>query len=468
MTNVRRPKSAAADDCPPFPGSCPERAQSLGQPRGLAILAATEFWERVSFHGMQALLVLFMVDQLLLPGHVEHIIGFRQFRSAIEAVTGPLSVQALASQIFGLYVGLIYFTPTLGGLLGDRLVGRCGGVCIGGLLMAAGHFCMAFERPFLLALLLLIIGAGCLRGNLLAQVGSLYANDDRRRADGFQIYVAVLNTGALFAPLISGTLAQVYGWHIGFAFAGFGMLVGLLVYLIGQPYMPAEVSLETRRKRMLLNPAERRIALYLLMMLPMLALFWVGQAQIWNTYNIWARDHLELRVGSWTIPVPWLQTFEGIGAVGMMPVVVWLWRQQAALGSEPDEFTKISVGCLVYATMLVWLACSGLVVDPNGKVPLPWIIVFHILSQVGYLYVSPVAVALFSRAAPPTLSATMVSVYYVSAFAGSTVSGRLGGLYERLSPMRFWLVHAGIVYCGGLLVMICAPRLRRELAGRLR
>src|ERR1700722_4300196 len=212
MINERRPESAAADDCPPLAASCPERVQSLGQPRGLAFLAATEFWERVSFHGMQALLVLFMVDQLLLPGHVEHIIGFQQFRSAIEAVTGRLSVQALASQIFGLYVGLIYFTPTLGGLLGDRLVGRRGGVCIGGLLMTAGHFCMAFERPFLLALLLLIIGAGCLRGNLLAQVGSLYANDDRRRADGFQIYVAVLNTGALFAPLISGTLAQVYCW----------------------------------------------------------------------------------------------------------------------------------------------------------------------------------------------------------------------------------------------------------------
>src|ERR1043166_9498310 len=141
----------------------------FGHPRGLVFLAGTELWDRISFHGMQALLVLYMVEQLLLPGHVERIVGFGAVRAAIESVTGPLSVQALATQIFGLYVGLVYVTPVFGGLLGDRVLGRRRAVALGALLMTAGHFCMAFDASFLLALLLLILGAGTLRGNLAPQ-----------------------------------------------------------------------------------------------------------------------------------------------------------------------------------------------------------------------------------------------------------------------------------------------------------
>jgi proton-dependent oligopeptide transporter, POT family len=182
----------------------------FGHPRGLIVLAGTEFWDRISFHGMQALLVLYMAEQLLLPGHVAHVVGFAAFRSVIEAVTGPLSNQALATQIFGVYVGLVYFTPLLGGVLGDRLLGRFHTVALGAILMSAGHFCMAFDRSFLLALLLLVLGAGCLRGNLMSQVGALYSTADRRRDDGFQIYYALLN-GSIFAgSMISGRLGGLY------------------------------------------------------------------------------------------------------------------------------------------------------------------------------------------------------------------------------------------------------------------
>lgn len=156
----------------------------LDHPRGLYVLAATELWERISYHGMQALLVLYMVEQLLLPGHIERIAGFERYRAIVEAVTGPLSTQALAAQTFGLYTGLIYFTPVIGGAIGDRITGRRGAVAAGALLMTAGHFSLAFDRSFLVALLLLILGAGLLRGNLSAQIKSLYADGDRREADG--------------------------------------------------------------------------------------------------------------------------------------------------------------------------------------------------------------------------------------------------------------------------------------------
>ncbi|MET0270956.1 MAG: oligopeptide:H+ symporter, partial [Sphingomonas sp.] len=194
----------------------------LGHPRGLAYLAFAEAWERFSFYGMQTLLVLYMVGQLLRPGHVENVAGFPAFRAALEAAYGPLPPQALASAIFGLYAGLIYLTPIAGGLLADRLIGRTRTVTLGATLMVAGHFLMAFDASFLIALACLILGCGCFKGNIAAQVGGLYAAGDLRRADAFQIYYLGINAGVIVSPLICGTLGEVYGWHYGFGAAGVG------------------------------------------------------------------------------------------------------------------------------------------------------------------------------------------------------------------------------------------------------
>src|SRR3954464_10943242 len=153
-------------------------ATFLGHPKGLLYLAFTEAWERFSYYGMSALVVLFMVNQLLLPGHVEHIGGFTAFRSALESIFGRLSSQALASQIFGLYSGFVYFTPLLGGMIADRWIGQRNAVVIGALSMSGGHIAMAFDQSFLLALVLLITGSGFLKGNISAQVGSVYPADD--------------------------------------------------------------------------------------------------------------------------------------------------------------------------------------------------------------------------------------------------------------------------------------------------
>jgi POT family proton-dependent oligopeptide transporter len=435
----------------------------LGQPRGLLVIGCTELWERISFHGMQALLVLYMADQLLLPGHVEHILGFIGFRKAIEGVTGALSSRALASQIFGLYVGFVYLMPVFGGLLGDRVLGRRRAVALGAILMTAGHFCMAFEAWFLAALLLLIVGAGLLRGNLASQVGDLYPGDDRRRETAFQIYYGALNLGALVAPLITGVLAQTYGWHYGFGFAGFGMLAGLVIYLSGGRDLPPDAvrgASVTRRK---LNPQELRVVMFLLLMLPLLTLFWIAQTQIWNTYNLWAKDHVDLAIGSWKMPVPWLQSVDALGVVVLLAPMLKFWRWQAERSREPNDVTKLAIGCLLFSLAIAWLAGGELVADATGKVPLVWAVFYHIFSAVGYLYFAPVAVAVFSRTAPASVNAMMIGIYYLSIFAGSAISGRLGGLYERLSSAQFWLIHAAIVAAGGLLILLFSSRLRREL-----
>src|SRR5262245_14776910 len=177
----------------------------MGHPKGLFYLAFTEAWERFSYYGMTALLVLYMVNQLLLPGHVEHIAGFAGFRAAVESVVGPLSPQALASQIFGLYAGLVYFTPLLGGLIADRWIGQRNAVVLGAVSMSAGHIAMAFDQSFLLALLLLVTGSGLLKGNISSQVGALYpADDEARRSHGFVVFSTAINIGAAAGSLVCG------------------------------------------------------------------------------------------------------------------------------------------------------------------------------------------------------------------------------------------------------------------------
>ncbi|MBV9215474.1 MAG: MFS transporter, partial [Acidobacteria bacterium] len=214
----------------------------LGHPKGLFFLAATEAWERFSFYGMTALVVLYMVNQLLLPAHAEHIAGLAKFRAAMEWVVGPLSTQALASQIYGLYSGFVYFTPLLGGMIADRWIGQRNAVVIGAVSMASGHLAMAFDQTFLLALLLLVVGSGFLKGNISAQVGALYpAADEAQRTRGFVIFSTGINVGAVLGPLLCGLLAQVCGWHYGFGVAAIFMFLGLATYLYGYHYLPARV-----------------------------------------------------------------------------------------------------------------------------------------------------------------------------------------------------------------------------------
>jgi proton-dependent oligopeptide transporter, POT family len=213
----------------------------FGQPMALAYLSFTEAWERFSYYGMTSILVLYMSQALLTPGHVEGIVGFTGFRAALESVFGPMSTLALASQNKGLYTGLVYFTPVLGGWVADRWIGRRTAVMLGAVMMSAGHLAMAFDASFLLALFLLISGCGLLKGNISTQVGELYAETDGEgRTRAFAIFSVGINVGAVLGPLLVGLLAQLYGWHAGFGLAGALMLIGLITYIAGFRYLPAD------------------------------------------------------------------------------------------------------------------------------------------------------------------------------------------------------------------------------------
>src|SRR5204862_2786511 len=329
----------------------------MGHPKGLFYLAFTEGWERFSYYGMTALLALFMVNQLLLPGQVEHICGFSGFRAALESVVGPLSTQALASQIFGLYTGFVYFTPLLGGMIADRWIGQCNGVVIGALSMSAGHIAMTFDQSFLLALLLLVIGSGFLKGNISAQVGALYPpEDETRRTRGFVIFSTGINIGAVVGPLFCGLLAQVYGWHYGFGIAAIFMLLGLATYLYGYRYLPARVE---RRKfeGTRLTVAERRIVGALIAVMIITIFQSTAFYQVFNVNPIWIQQHVGLDIGGFRIPVPWFQSINSVSRVLCVPLLFWIWRCQAMRRREPDDLAKTGIGAwIAVASNLILVA----------------------------------------------------------------------------------------------------------------
>ena len=437
-------------------------ATFFGHPRGLFYLAFTEAWERFSYYGMTALVVLFMVNQLLLPGHVEHIDGFSGFRAAVESIVGPLSTQALASQIFGLYSGFVYFTPLLGGMIADRWIGQRNAVVIGALSMSAGHIAMTFDQSFLLALLLLVVGSGFLKGNISAQVGALYPpEDEARRTRGFVIFSTAINIGAVVGPLLCGLLAQIYGWHYGFGIAAIFMLLGLATYLYGYRYLPARVE---RRKfeGTRLTAAERRIV-YTLIAVILITIFQsTAFYQVYNVSSIWIQSHVALELGGYRIPVPWFLSVNSVFSILGVPLVLWIWRRQALRRREPNDLAKIGTGAWIAAASNLILVTAILVSGDSLVHP---IVPFLYSAGLGisFLYYWPTLLALVSQAAPAKVNATLMGLVFMSLFISNTLIGWIGRFYEKMTPAAFWAMHAAIAAGGGLLVMLFGRRLSRAL-----
>lgn len=445
-----------------------QQKELLGHPYALSVLAGTEVWERVSYYGFQSLLTLYMARELFWPAHTGHIWMFAGYRHLVESWFGPMSSQALATQTFGFYGAAATATPLLlGAPLGDFAIGRRAAILLGGLLLTAGHFCMAFDQSFLLALMLLASGAGLMRGNIAPQIGALYDPADRRRETAFQIYGAVINLGGFIGPILTGSLAGSFGWHVAFASAGVGMLVGLIWFISGRRHLPPQEASKAAANS---GPASAggsgRRAAFLIGLAPLLALFWVAQSQIWNTYNLWASDHVELQLGRVTIPVPFLQSIDSLLPFAGLPAVWMVWQWQARRGQEPRLLTKMALGCFIFALGTLVLTASPWVVDARGKTPLVFLFLFHLISNIGWLYFTPTVTTVYSRLAPPAVAAALIAVSQLAVSLGQIISGRLGGLYEHLTPDYFWGLHAAIVAAGGVLLLVAgalASRLFPEL-----
>jgi len=438
----------------------------FGHPRGLLYLCASEGWERFSYFGMQSLLVLYMTHHLLHPEHVGKVVGFAVVRRMIEAVTGPLSTGALASQVFGLYAGFVYLTPLLGGLLADRWLNRTLTISLGAVAMALGHFLMAFESTFFLAIALLLVGVGCFKGNIASQVGQLYDADDPRRGQAYQIFQLAIALAVIAAPLISGTLGEKIGWGWGFGAAGVGMLVGLATYLAGRTWLPpaeprdrANAGAGSR-----LTPSEWRTVLALVALLPVLGATQVGNQQMFNAFLVWGEANFELHFAGFEMPVTWLLSADAAIAVLCMTLAIVFWQAYGRRWKEPVDVVKVAVGAVFMTLAPVLLTAASFSQQATGgKISPGWGLAFEVVNELGFALVAPMALSLYSRTAPRQIQGLMIGVYYTSLFLCNVAVGRLGGMLEQMDAAAFWLMHAGIVGVSAAVLAVVAVWGRRVL-----
>ncbi len=435
----------------------------FGHPRGLGYLAFTEAWERFSYYGMQALLVLYLVNYLLLPDNVGSVAFFDSFRT----LYGDLDGQPLASAIVGSYFALVYLTPILGGLVADRWLGKRLTVLIGAIVMSAGHFLMAFELTFLFALLCLVIGCGMLKGNIASQVGALYKPEDLRRADAFQIFYLGINAGVIAAPLIVGTLGESVGWHWGFGAAGVGMLIALAIYIAGQKHLPPEHFGPQRKGGRVQAPRLTRsdwlATLALVLLIPVMAAAIVPNNQIFNAYLVWGDQRFDLVFMGTRLPTTWLVTLDAIVSVTFLFLVALFYRWYGKRRREPDELTKIIIGSAFSIGGMLCLFTAAATTAPGEKIGLFWPVIFHIVNSIGFAHMLPVSLALFAKLAPKAINATVIGLYYLAFFAGNSLVGWVGGLYESWPTTSFWLLHAGFAAGSGAVFVL----FKLFLAGRL-
>ena len=411
----------------------------LGHPKGLGYLGFTEGCERFSYYSMQTLLVLYMVNYLLMPGRMEKVIGLEWLQAH---VYHGISGQPLASAIFGTYTSLVYGTPILGGIIADKWLGRDKTLILGGILMAIGHFLMAIESAFVFALLALLLGVGAFKGNIATQVGALYRQNDLRRAMAFQIFYIFINVSVIVAPLISGTLGQKVGWHYGFGCAGVVMVLGLIIYLSGRRYLPAEELVAPSEEPALREPLTRddwMCVLYLIILIPVMAVSLLTNQQIFNAYLTWGDQHFDLTLLNNTSS--WLITVDAAVSFTMLVAVAAFWKWYGTRGREPDEITKIIIGSIFTVAGGLCLFMAALTQPPGGKISLFWPMMFELCNSIGFAHVLPISLALFSKIAPKQITATVVGLYYLSFFIANAVVGYVGGLYSSLPTTTFWLIH---------------------------
>ncbi|WP_404481665.1 peptide MFS transporter [Novosphingobium sp. BL-52-GroH] len=437
----------------------------LGHPKGLGYLGVVEGCERFSYYSMQTLLTLYMVNYLLLPGRQESVIGLEWIK--VHLFSG-LEGQPLASEIFGLYTALVYLTPILGGLLADLLLGRRAALIAGALVMSLGHFLMAFEGAFLLALGSLVVGVGLFKGNIASQVGELYGPTDIRRAMAFQIFYIFINVSVIAAPLISGTLGEKVGWHWGFGCAGVVMVAGLLIYLRARPWLPAETprSARSTEPRAKFEPGDGLRLVAVLMLVPIMGLALLTNQQIFNAYLVWADQQFQLTFLGTTLPTSWMITLDATLSFSMLVAVAAFW---AFIGKrtrrEPDELGKMILGCafITGGALCLYMAAAT---QGTGKIGLFWPVMFHLLNSIGFSHLLPVSLALFTRLAPRALNASIVGIYYLAFFGANLAVGKIGTWFQTMPTTQFWLFHAGTAMVGlvgfGAFKLLLAKRLMGE------
>ena len=434
------------------------QAPVMKHPRGLATLFFTEMWERFSYYGMRAFLILYMTAPAAAGG-----LGF--------------SDQDAAS-IYGTYTGSAWAAAILGGLAGDRWLGQYRSVLIGGIIIALGHFTLAFPQlPFFYAgLSFIVIGTGLLKPNVSTLVGSLYEQGDARRDAGFSVFYMGINLGAFMGPLIAGWLAQRVDWHAGFAAAGFGMALGLTQYVLGKRHLqPAlnrlavkpttTAATTTSSERFTATESKRVGAIVVLFFFA--SLFWGAYEQAGSTLNLFADRYTRLSVFGFSFPSSWFQSVQPMFVILLAPVFAWLWIR---LGHhQPSSPAKFAYGLFfVGLAFLVLVPAATFAQSGEGMRVSPWWLVWALfLTELGELCLSPVGLSVVTKLSPARIVGLMMGVWFLSNALGNKLAGWAAGFFSTLPLTTLFGMVAAITLAAAFVLFLLVRPVKRLMGGVL-
>jgi len=446
------------------------RANPARQPPGLFLLFGVEMWERFSFYGMRAFLTLFLIN----------------------AAGGFGWTKEQASHLYGWYQGLVYLTPLLGGLLADRLLGTHRSVIIGGIVIASGHFCLAVPArvTFFLGLVLIIIGTGFFKSNISTMVGQLYSEGDRRRDAAFTIFYMGINLGATIGQIICPKLADQWGWHVGFSAAGFGMVLGLVVYLafkrrflgaigdvpacrakrqpgstvpVGEPHAP-------------LGREEWRGITAIGVLAFFNIFFWMAFEQAGSSMTFFAEERTRRTFLGIHILAAQYQSVNSIAVILLAPVFAWMWTRLQARGRAPSTPVQFAMGLFLLGSGFVVLVLGARLSDGGLRVSPLWLIATYLLHTCGELCLSPVGLSMVTKLAPARLASLMMGAWFFSMFISDLAAGLLAGTIEMVErgelfhvlggQADFFLMFVVSTFLAGTVLLVLSPWVKSLMAGR--
>jgi proton-dependent oligopeptide transporter, POT family len=447
----------------------------FGHPAGLSVLFGTELWERFCYYGMRALLTLYMVKFLFVGGRPEHVLGYQAVKSGYEFFSGPLDNVQLASLLYGTYTALTYLTGLIGGFFADNVLGQRRAVLVGGVTMAAGEFVLADPHLFFIGLLVLVIGNGFFKPNITTQVGGLYKPGDARIDSAYSIFYVGINLGALVAPLITGRAAGIDGdsphYYWGFIAAGIGMLLGIATNLAGRRHLPPDIRrrrLQSAKPHAPLTALDKRAVVALCVVALFNVFFWGCYEQQGITIALMAADNTNLAAPFGThIGKADVQSFNPFFIFALTPFIIALWRWQAKSGGEPSPVLKMAFGCAFTAAAYGLLMIPAFSIDAGGKPTWLWLLAAMAILTLGELYLSPVGLSLFSKAAPAKLASSMMAVNFLSNAGGNYLAGYLGTFWDKMPKSSYFLMIAGVAGATAVAIFMLSFVLQPVLKARM-
>ena len=430
----------------------------FGHPAGLYILFFTELWERFSYYGMRALLVLFLVAST----------------TDVNPGFGWTKVEALS--LYGIYTALVYISSIPGGIIADKWLGQKKAVMLGGWLLVAGHGILAVqaEWAFYTGIVLIVAGVGCLKPNISTMVGGLYVAGDDRRDKGFTIFYIGINVGAFLAGILVGSVALTYGWHYGFGLAGIGMAIGQIVFMFGQKYLvgigDATKALPEAERLALNKPLtgiekDRMIVMFISFL--MIIVFWGAFEQAGGLMNLYASEKTDRVISfyNFTVPAPWFQSVNSFFIITLGTSIAAFWYNWKRKGKEASSILKMAVGIIIMGWGFLFMTAASIQFQTDGTSAMYWLVLAYLFHTVGELCASPVALSYVTKLAPLKYASLMMGAYFAATGMGNYIAGWVGEWSQSAGELE---IFAGIaIFCTifGLLVLLFLKPLKRLAHG---